>query len=283
MGWDDPSLSSWPPPASRSWTCRRPGVPGPAAGQRRWPQERRRRCGQRRPGRPVMPGAARGRRRGPDHHPAAAGRAARRPGRRAHPHPQPAPGLLRDLVPGGLPTDLTAATAAALPRRRRPRPRPLPAAGSWPVTARRPAAGRRPPRRQQGPAPRRAGRSRRHLTPIHAWGVVAAKLLGQVGDIGRFPSQDHFASYTATAPLDASSGNQQRHRLNTGGNHQLNAALHTSRSAKLATLDPAAAPIWGSSARQDPAEAGRALKRRLANLISRRILADQRRPQPAAA
>jgi hypothetical protein len=170
MGWDDPSLSSWPPPASRSWTCRRPGVPGPAAGQRRWPQERRRRCGQRRPGRPVMPGAARGRRRGPDHHPAAAGRAARRPGRRAHPHPQPAPGLLRDLVPGGLPTDLTAATAAALPRRRRPRPRPLPAAGSWPVTARRPAAGRRPPRRQQGPAPRRAGRSRRHLTPIHGLG-----------------------------------------------------------------------------------------------------------------
>jgi transposase len=43
--------------------------------------------------------------------------------------------------------------------------------------------------------------------------VVAAKLLGHVGDIGRFPSQDHFASYTATAPLDASSGNQQRHRL----------------------------------------------------------------------
>jgi transposase len=58
--------------------------------------------------------------------------------------------------------------------------------------------------------------------------VVAAKLLGHVGDIGRFAShQDHFASYPATAPLDASSGNQQRHRLNTGGNRQLNAALHT--------------------------------------------------------
>jgi len=35
------------------------------------------------------------------------------------------------------------------------------------------------------------------------------------------------SSYTATAPLDASSGNHQRHRLNTGGNRQLNAALHT--------------------------------------------------------
>jgi transposase len=56
--------------------------------------------------------------------------------------------------------------------------------------------------------------------------VVAAKILGHVGDIRRFPSQDHFASYTATAPLDASSGNQQRHRLTTGGNRQLNATLH---------------------------------------------------------
>jgi Transposase IS116/IS110/IS902 family len=46
-----------------------------------------------------------------------------------------------------------------------------------------------------------------------------AKLLGHVGHIGRFPSQDHFAGYTATASLDASSGNQQR--------HQLNAAPHT--------------------------------------------------------
>jgi transposase len=62
---------------------------------------------------------------------------------------------------------------------------------------------------------------------VHGLGVVvAAKLLGHVGAIGRFPSQDHFASYTATAPLDASSGNHQRHRLNPGGNRQLNAALH---------------------------------------------------------
>jgi hypothetical protein len=36
---------------------------------------------------------------------------------------------------------------------------------------------------------------------VHGLGVVvAAKLLGHVGDVGRFPSQDHFASYTATAP-----------------------------------------------------------------------------------
>jgi transposase len=53
------------------------------------------------------------------------------------------------------------------------------------------------------------------------------KILGKVGDVTRFPSSGHFASYTGTAPLDASSGQRIPHRLNTGGNRQLNATLHT--------------------------------------------------------
>jgi transposase len=138
-------------------------------------------------------------------------------------------GLLRDLLPGGAPTDLTAAKAAALLR------------GVRPVTAT--AACRRQLARDLLGDLRRVdarladntvqvrdalAATGSTLTQVHGLGVVvAAKLLGHVGDIGRFPSQDHFASYTATAPLDASSGNQQRHRLNTGGNRQLNAALHT--------------------------------------------------------
>jgi transposase len=121
------------------------------------------------------------------------------------------------------------------------------------------------------------------LTQVHGLGVVvAAKLLGHVGDIGRFPSQDHFASYTATAPLDASSGNQQRHRLNPGGNRQLNAALHT--IAVCQARDPGPGRRYylrklGEG--KTTAEARRALKRRLANIVYRRILADQHRPQPA--
>jgi hypothetical protein len=88
---------------------------------------------------------------------------------------------------------------------------------------------------------------------VHGLGVVlAAKILGHVGDITRFPSQDHFASYTATAPLDASSGNQQRHRLNTGGNRHLNASLHTIAVCKPATPDPAAATTSASSAKERP-------------------------------
>ncbi|MFC9219219.1 transposase [Streptomyces hygroscopicus] len=56
--------------------------------------------------------------------------------------------------------------------------------------------------------------------------VLAAKLLGHVGDVTLFPSEHHFASYTGTAPLDASSGKTTRHRLNTGGNRALNSVLH---------------------------------------------------------
>jgi transposase len=55
--------------------------------------------------------------------------------------------------------------------------------------------------------------------------VPAAKLLGHAGDLTRFPGRDHFASSTGTAPIEASSGDVRRHRLNRGGNRQLNTAL----------------------------------------------------------
>ena len=56
--------------------------------------------------------------------------------------------------------------------------------------------------------------------------IVAALLIGHSGDITRFPSAGHYASYNGTAPIEASSGPKVRHRLNTRGNRQLNHALH---------------------------------------------------------
>ena len=44
--------------------------------------------------------------------------------------------------------------------------------------------------------------------------IGAAIILGAVGDIARFPTAGHFASYNATAPIEASSGDKRRHRLN---------------------------------------------------------------------
>jgi transposase len=109
--------------------------------------------------------------------------------------------------------------------------------------------------------------------------ISAAKIIGIVGDIDRFPSSGHFASYTGTAPLDASSGQRIRHRLNTGGNRQLNATLHT--IAVCQARDPGPGRDYylrKLGENKTPNEARRALKRRLANVIYRQLIKDQRRP-----
>jgi transposase len=194
--------------------------------------------------------------------------------------------LLRELVPGGVPTGLTAIKAAAALRQVRPHT----------VTdacrrdlAKDPLADlRRLDERikdieaQTREAVLASGSS---LTELHGIGVVlAAKLLGLVGDISRFPSAAHFASYTGTAPLEASSGERVRHRLNTGGNRQLNAVLHT--MAICQSRDPGPGRIYylrKISEGKTPAEARRALKRRLANVLYRQILNDHRKALQAAA
>jgi transposase len=56
--------------------------------------------------------------------------------------------------------------------------------------------------------------------------VTAAKLLAEIGPIDRFKSDAQLARHSGVAPLEASSGRTQRHRLDRGGNRQLNAALY---------------------------------------------------------
>src|SRR6266516_771343 len=56
--------------------------------------------------------------------------------------------------------------------------------------------------------------------------LSAAKLLCEIGPIDRFPTDAQLARHAGVAPLDASSGKHQRHRLDRGGNRQLNCALH---------------------------------------------------------
>lgn len=71
--------------------------------------------------------------------------------------------------------------------------------------------------------------------------VLAAKILGHTGDIARFASADHYAGYTGTAPIEASSGDQTRHRLSRAGNRSPNHALHM--AARVQTLHPGLGPI----------------------------------------
>ncbi len=56
--------------------------------------------------------------------------------------------------------------------------------------------------------------------------VTAAIIIGHTAGAARFPTDGHFARHAGTAPVPASSGNTQRHRLHRGGNRQLNRALH---------------------------------------------------------
>src|SRR5438067_2886373 len=56
--------------------------------------------------------------------------------------------------------------------------------------------------------------------------VTAAKLLAEIGPIERFKSDAQLARHSGVAPLEASSGRVQRHRLDRGGNRQLNCALY---------------------------------------------------------
>jgi transposase len=56
--------------------------------------------------------------------------------------------------------------------------------------------------------------------------VTAAKLLAEIGPVDRFKTDAQLARHGGVAPLEASSGRTQRHRLDRGGNRQLNAALY---------------------------------------------------------
>jgi transposase len=65
------------------------------------------------------------------------------------------------------------------------------------------------------------------LTEIFGIGpILAAKIIGTVGKVVRFPTKAHFASYSGTAPVEASSGEVVRHRLSLAGNRKLNNVLH---------------------------------------------------------
>jgi transposase len=72
------------------------------------------------------------------------------------------------------------------------------------------------------------------LMDLHGIGPSgAARLLVVVGDITRLPDRDRFASWNGTAPIDASSGDQVRHRLSPAGNRQINRALHIMATVQL--------------------------------------------------
>jgi len=105
--------------------------------------------------------------------------------------------------------------------------------------------------------------------------LTAAKIVGEVADVHRFRSKDAFARHTGTAPQPAWSGQSDRHRLSRGGNRQLNAALHRVTITQGRYHPDAVAYLARRrTGGNTKAEARRALKRRLSDVIYRCLVAD---------
>ena len=116
------------------------------------------------------------------------------------------------------------------------------------------------------------------LTELHGVGpVVAAVVLGHVHDIARFRTRAQFASYNGTAPIEASSANRERHRLNPRGNRQLNHAIHMIAVTQVGHDTPGRAYYLRRQAEgKTRKEALRALKRRISDAVWRQLQIDSR-------
>ena len=117
------------------------------------------------------------------------------------------------------------------------------------------------------------------LMDLHGVGpVVAARILADVGDVTRFADRNRFASWTGTAPLDASSGEQNRHRLSRAGNRRMNHMIHIAAVTQI-RLDTEGRTYYRRkrAAGKKPMEAMRCLKRRISDAVYRQLVADAER------
>ncbi len=103
--------------------------------------------------------------------------------------------------------------------------------------------------------------------------LTAAKLVAEIGPISRFSTEAKLAMHAGVAPLPASSGATDRHRLNRQGNRQLNVAIHRIALAQAKKLDsPGRAYRTRKLAEgKTKREATRCLKRNITRAIYRTL------------
>ena len=185
--------------------------------------------------------------------------------------------LLLELIPGGAKRDLSAAQARKLLATVRPRDvvgkTRKRVAAELVADLERLYARKKAANKELAALLRETGTT---LTALHGIGPSgAARLLVEVGDVTRFPDRGHFASWTGTAPIDASSGDNMRHRLSRGGNRKINRVLHIMAVVQLRNPTEGRAYYDRKvAAGKTPNEAMRCLKRRLSDLVYRSLLDD---------
>jgi transposase len=195
--------------------------------------------------------------------------------------------LLRDLLPGGAAGTLSAPRAARILRAIRPK-------GGASACLRRRLASEvlrdirtldRKIADLNGRIEAEVQASGTTLTEIFGIGpILAARIIGTVGDVARFPTKAHFASYAGTAPVEASSGEVVRHRLSLAGNRKLNYALHMVAVCQ-ARSDARGAAYYRKKLAEGKSrkEALRCLKRRVCDAVFRSLVADSLAPFSSAA
>jgi transposase len=112
--------------------------------------------------------------------------------------------------------------------------------------------------------------------------LTAAKLIGEIAGADRFATDAKIARNAGTAPIPASSGNRTRHRLDRGGNRQLNCALHRLAVNK-GRWDPDSAAYLARKQAEGKTrkEALRCLKRHLTRRVWKRLRAPDASDAPS--
>ena len=189
--------------------------------------------------------------------------------------------VLCELVPGGFPKAITAGQAAQVVGSITP-PDAVAAARCELAAAfiedlRGIDARIRETRKRLTVAVQAAGTS---LTGLFGVGpVIAAAVIGDVRDVSRLPSRDHFAGYNGTAPVEVSSGPHKVYRLSRRGNRRLNHAIHMAAVTQIGHRHSQGRVYYDKKLAEGktPKEALRALKRQVSNAIFACLQADARR------
>ena len=188
--------------------------------------------------------------------------------------------VLCELVPGGVPEEITAAQATRILQSAPPSGSAGQArrelAAELLADMRRLDAQMREPKKELAIAVKASGTS---LTEIFGVGpVIAATVIGDAGDAARFASRDHFAAYNGTAPIEVSSGNRKIYRLSLRGNRRVNHAIHMAAITQIRHPHSDGRAYYDKKIAEGKThkEALRSLKRRIRNAIYARLQADAR-------
>ena len=189
--------------------------------------------------------------------------------------------VLGELVPGGVPKAMTTARGARVLKALRPDGAVETArwelAGELLDDLRRIDARIREARKKLAATVAAAGTN---LTSVFGVGpVIAAAVIGEVRDVARFASRDHFAAYNGTAPIEVSSGPRKVYRLSRRGNRRLNHAIHIAAITQIGHRHSQGRAYYDKKLAEGktPKEALRALKRQVSNAVFACLQADARR------